>query len=224
MPAQIKNSTFKFLKDLAKNNDRTWFADHKPTYVEAHENIKAFMTELEAKLNKHDVIESQRTYRIYRDVRFSKDKTPYKRNIGTGFVRATEARRGGFFVNIEPGNSFVGGGFWAPEGKDLKRIRKELEIDAKPFRKILKAKKFKDYFGELRGDQLKTAPRGIDKEHPNIDLLRYKQYLVLRNFTDAETKSADFLKECDTTYKAMRPFFDYMSLTLTTDENGESII
>lgn len=224
MPTQIERSTLQFLEELRTHNDRTWFAEHKPKYVEAHNNIKSFMAELEELLNKHDVIESHKTFRIYRDVRFSKNKQPYKTNIGTGFTRATAARRGGCYVHIEPGASFVGGGFWAPSTEDLKRIRTELAIDASGLRKIISSKKFKDFFGVLGGDQLKTAPRGIDKNHPNIDLLRYKQYLVGRDFTDEEVLSSGFIKECDKTFKAMRPFFDYMSLILTTDENGESVL
>jgi len=224
MAQTVDKSTLTFLRTLAKNNNRTWFAEHKDRYVAAQQNVKHCMQELEQLLNKHDVIESHRVYRIYRDVRFSKDKTPYKSNIGCGFTRATEARRGGLFVNIQPGESFVGGGFWAPSAPDLKRIRSEIAVDAKPFRKVLRAKKFKEYFGELRGECLKTAPKGVDKNHPDIDLLRYKQYLLMRPFTDAEVLSDSFVAECNKTFKAMRPFFDLMSLTLTTDENGESII
>lgn len=224
MSELINKSTIKFLKDLRRNNNREWFAEHKPKYVKAHENIKSVMSELERLLNKHDVIEDHKTYRIYRDVRFSKDKTPYKSGIGTGFTRATAARRGGCYVHIEPGASFVGGGFWSPEKDDLKRIRQEIAIDAEPLRKILRAKKFKDNFGTLNGEQLKTAPRGIDKNHPNVDLLRYKQFLLYKSFTDQEVAAVDFPKRCSDAFKAMRPFFDYMSMILTTDENGESIL
>ena len=127
-------------------------------------------------------------------------------------------------MNIEPGNTFVGGGFWNPNAQDLKRIRNEFLVNAEPFRKIISSKKFKDYFGTLKGDELKTAPKGFDKEHENIDLIRKKQFLIGRDFTDKEVLAEDFLKECNATFKAMRPFFDFMSETLTTNENGESII
>ena len=224
MTAQLSKDTFKFLKDIAKNNDRAWFAEHKPRYQNAHEDVKKFMAVLDAELNKSDVIESHKIFRIYRDVRFSKNKLPYKTNIGAGFTRAGAERRGGFYVNIEPGNNFVGGGFWGPNPADLKRVRKELEHNAEPFRKIMASKKFKEYFGVLEGDAVKTAPKGFDKYHPNIDLLRYKQYLLSRRFTDKEVMSESFLKECVNTYKGMRPFFDFMSETLTTDVNGMSIL
>lgn len=224
MSTQLSKATFTFLKDLYKNNDRPWFAENKPRYEIAKEDIKAFMTELLELLQKHDAIEGFKTMRIYRDVRFSKNKAPYKTNIGTGFTRAGAERRGGMFVNIEPGNTFVGGGFWAPEAKDLKRIRVELQHNADPLRTYLDSKKVKTYFGSLRGDAVKTAPKGFDKTDPNIDLIRYKQFLLTRSFTDAEALSSSFLMECDNTFKAMRPFYDYMSETLTTDENGVSIL
>ena len=221
---QINRSTLQFLKDLKKNNNRPWFTEHKPTYAKAQANVKDFMQELELRLSEHDVIEGHRVYRIYRDVRFSKDKTPYKSGLGCGFTRATEARRGGLYVQIEPGNSFVGGGFWGPSAPDLRRIRNEIAVDAAPLRKVLADTSFKYLFGSLQGQTLKTAPKGFDKEHPDIDLLRYKQFLVSRTFTDKEVLSESFLEECDLTFRAMRPFFDFMSLTLTTDENGESIL
>jgi len=220
----ITKETLGFLNDLRDNNDRDWFTKNKPKYELAKDNAKAFGTELMEEMQKHDHIEGLKVFRIYRDVRFSKDKTPYKTNIGCGFTRATEKLRGGLYLNIEPGNTFVGGGFWGPNAADLKRIRNEFLFNAEPFRKIINAKKFKTYFGTLKGDELKTAPKGFDKEHPNIDLIRKKQFLIGRDFTDKEVFSKNFLTECNETFKAMRPFFDFMSETLTTNENGESII
>lgn len=131
--------------------------------------------------------------------------------------------RGGYYVNIEPGRSFVGGGFWEPNKEDLLRIRKEIEIDASELRDIIAEEQFQKYFGELQGEELKTAPKGFDKEHPAIDLLRKKQYLVMRSFTDKEVLAPNFKEEVIKTFLAMRPLFDYMSDVLTTDVNGESL-
>jgi len=220
----IEKSTFQFLKDIQKNNNKDWFTDNKPKYVLAQENIKAFANALMEELQKHDYIEKAKVFRIYRDVRFSKDKTPYKTNFGCGFTRATAKLRGGLYLHIEPGKSFAGGGFWGPDASDLKRIRNEFLVNAEPFRKIIAAKKFKDYFGSLEGEELKSAPKGFDKTHPNIDLIRKKQFLISRKFTDQEVLADDFLQECNLTFKAMRPFLDFMSETLTTNENGESIV
>lgn len=220
----LQKSTLAFLKELRKNNNREWFAENKPRYVEAQKDVKQLVAAVEALLNKHDVIESAKTFRIYRDVRFSKDKSPYKTNIGSYFVRATEARRGGLYINIEPGNVFVGGGFWAPNSPDLKRIRQELAYDPSLLRKWMKSKQFKDRFGDLQGDAVKTAPKGYAKDHENIDLLRYKQFLVTEKYTDKDALDPSFAKKCSDTFKAMRPFLDYFSDVLTTDENGESIL
>ena len=114
--------------------------------------------------------------------------------------------------------------FWDPNKDDLLRIRKEFEMDASEIREILNHKTFVKHFGKLQGNSLKTAPRNFDKEHPDIDLIRMKQFIVTREFTDEEVLAPDFLQEIDASYKAMRPFFNYMSEILTTDLNGVSII
>ncbi|NBQ47523.1 MAG: DUF2461 domain-containing protein [Sphingobacteriia bacterium] len=175
-----------------------------------------------------DVIENENgkksLYRIYRDVRFSKDKVPFKTHFGGSLRRATKARRGSYYFHLEPGNSFAGGGFWEPSPEDLKRIREEFSADPDRIRKLLKAKTFKSYFGELYGEQLKTTPKGFQPDDPAIDLLRYKQFAVIRHFTDKEVMAVSFLKELNATFKAMRPFLDYMSEVLTTDINGESLL
>ena len=179
-------------------------------------------------MNKHDVLETdsgkKSLFRIYRDTRFGKDKTPYKTNWAGGFKRATKKRRGGYYFHIESGNSFVGGGFWGPEPKDLKRIRDEFAHDAAPIRKILKNKSFIDTFGKLHGEQVKTTPKGFSVDNPAIDLIRHKQFLLMHKFTDKEVMSDDFLKRVNDTFKKMRPFFDYMSEVLTTDVNGISTV
>lgn len=222
--AIFSNSTLKFLKDLKKNNDRDWFGENKPRYEAALGEMKNFQQALFDKMSHHDEIAQVKLYRIYRDVRFSKNKEPYKTHLSGYAERATKWRRGGYYFHIEPGgNSMAAGGFWAPEKDDLKRIRVELSRDAKPFRKIINAKKFVNLFGNLHGNQLKTAPRGFDKNHPDVDLLRYKQFLVYQKFTDKEVLEPGFLNSVDKVFKGMRPFFDYMSEVLTTDENGVPI-
>jgi len=222
--AKISKDTFAFLKAIKKNNNREWFTENKPKYVIAQDNAKAFAAELVEQMQKHDNIEGAKVFRIYRDVRFSKDKTPYKQSVGIGFKRATAALRGGMYLNIEPGNTFAGGGFWGPSTPDLKRIRQELAVNADELRNIVADSTFKKYFGALKGEALKTAPRGYEKDHPNVELLRMKQFLATRTFTDKEAMSANFLEEVNQTFIAMRPFFDFMSDVLTTNENGESIL
>lgn len=221
---QIESGTLQFLKDLAKNNDRDWFQANKARYESAQKNVKLFVEEVEKELSKTDQLEGSNLFRIYRDVRFSKDKSPYKTNFGTSFKRATKMRRGGYYLHIEPGNSFAGGGFWEPNSADLKRIRDEFASNDKPIRLILADKTFRKYFGELKGDELKTAPTGFDREHPAIDLIRKKQFVVFRPFTDEEISSDKFLQEVRLTFEAMRPYFDYMSMVLTTNLDGEVVV
>lgn len=225
--AQIQPSSLQFLNTLKSNNNRDWFQAHKEVYLKELGIIEHFADELLAALNTHDLIETasgkKSLYRIYRDTRFSTDKTPYKTHWSGSFKRATKYRRGGYYFHIEPGNSLVAGGFWGPVADDLKRIREDIAFDDAPLRKILSETAFVETFGELHGEQLKTAPKGYDAEHPAIDLLRYKQFLLVRKFTDKEVLANDFLYQASLTFKNMRPFFDYMSDVLTTDSDGLTI-
>ena len=219
----ILPTTLVYLSQLKNNNNREWFVENKSTFDKEQKNIKLFFTSIKQSLEEIDNIEKMKVFRIYRDVRFSKNKTPYKSHFSAGFVRQKPQLRGGYYLHIEDNNSFVGGGFWEPNKEDLLRIRKELSIDASELREIINQKEFKNYFGTLQGEELKSAPRDFDKNHLNIDLIRKKQYLVTRNFTNEEVLSPNFANEVIVTFKAMRPFFDYMSDVLSTDLNGISL-
>ena len=222
---QFEKSSLSYLKNLKLNNNRDWFAENKPTFIEAQNNAKELYAEIRNNLDKHDDIEKFKLFRIYRDVRFSKDKTPYKPHFAGSFSRLGKQLRGGYYLRIRPGESFLAGGFWEPNKEDLLRIRKEIEVDATEFREILEDKNFQHYFGNtFKGDELKTAPRGFDKEHPDVDLLRKKGFIAVRNFTDEEVLSSNFISEVDNSYKALRPFFNLFSDILSTNLNGESLI
>ncbi|MFT7592625.1 MAG: hypothetical protein ACI9UJ_002564 [bacterium] len=220
----IKGATLSFLKEIAKNNDKAWFDTNKPKYLEAKANMEGFMEAVQNRLSETDVIDGFKVYRIYRDVRFSKDKTPYKTYLHGYLKRTGAARRGGYWIGIEPGNTQIGGGFYGPEKDDLMRIRKEIEADGKTMTKIITDTKFVKHFGALKGEGLKTAPKGFDKEHPQVDLLRKKQFYAMKVFTDKEVASNKFIDDVVETLQAVRPFFDYMSDVLTTDLNGRSLI
>ncbi|MBI2279571.1 MAG: DUF2461 domain-containing protein [Bacteroidetes bacterium] len=223
--ATLSKSNLEFLKALKQNNNRDWFTNNKDVYEKQHAETILFADAVLNEMRKHDNIETlsgkKSLMRIYRDVRFSKDKSPYKTNWGIGFTRATKLLRGGYYVHLAPGESFVGGGFWAPESADLTRMRKEISLNTTEFRAILNDKNFKNTFGQLQGEKLKTVPKGFEKDHPALDLLQFKQYLISRKFTDKEVTAPDFYKKVNETFKAMRPFFDFMSTALTTNENGE---
>ena len=164
----LQKSTLEFLTQLKENNDRDWFAANKKAFETEQKLAKSFFTSVGEQLGKIDSIERVQIFRIYRDVRFSKDKAPYKNHFSVGFTRTKPMLRGGYYLHIEPGGSFVGGGFWEPNAADLNRIRKEFEMDDEEIRTIIADETFKKFFGELKGEELKTAPKGFDKTHPVI--------------------------------------------------------
>lgn len=224
----IQQSTLNFLSVLKANNTRDWFQTNKAVYEHAHQNVIAFADALLDKMRIHDQIETPSgkasLFRIYADTRFSKDKAPYKTHFGIRFSRATAQLRGGYYFHLEPGHSFMAGGFFAPNPDDLKRIREDISFNYEEWNELLTQPEFLATFGELRGDAVKTAPKGFDKEHPAIELLRKKQFILRHHFTDQEVLHPDFAEKLDQTFRELRPFFDYMSEVLTTDANGESIL
>jgi len=224
----IARTTLTFLRDLKKHNDRDWFNANNDRYKAAHADVIAFADAVLALLRKHDDIEAasgkRSLFRIHRDNRFHPNRPPYKTWFSGHFRRATEARRGGYYFHLEPGNTHVGGGFYQPNSSDLSHIRSHLAQDPEPLRQVLAARSFRETFRELLGEQVKTAPRGYPRDHPAIDLIRYKSLFAMRSFTDAESLSPDFPFVFDQTLRALRPFLDCMSAILTTDLNGESLL
>ncbi len=220
----IKKASLDFLKTLAKHNEREWFNGHKDLYTAAHDNMIDFAGALLGEMNKHDQIETasgkSSLHRIYKDVRFSKEKAPYNIEWSGSFKRATKKLRGGYYFRIAPGSSFVAGGFWGPAAADLQRIRHDMDANYKDWDKMLGSKALVNTFGQMLGAQVASAPRGYTKDHPAIHLLRYKQYLLKHDFTEEEVLSPGFAKLASDTFKKMRPFLDHMSEVLTTDANG----
>ncbi len=221
----LPSSTFEFLKVLQSNNNREWFNANKPRYQTELAHVCSLADNIIAQVSKFDVLEpttgKKSLFRIYRDTRFSKDKTPYKHHFSGRMKRATAYRRGGYYFHFEPGGqSVIAGGFWGPNSADIKRIRAEIAADPDTFRSLITAPDFVKTFGSLQGDQVKTAPKGYKKDHPAIDLLRYKQYLLVRHLSDEEVFADDLVDKVANIYQQMVPFFDYMSAVLTTDENG----
>jgi uncharacterized protein (TIGR02453 family) len=222
---QISLAVFNFLKSIRKNNNREWFEKNKSRYSEAQEDMIRFADALLSRMNGHDLIETpsgkKSLFRIYRDVRFSKEKTPYKTSWSGHFRRATSSLRGGYYYHIEPGNSYAAGGFFNPNPADLARIRQDIDFNYPDWNKVLKRKS--TVFGVLGGECLKTAPVGYSADHPAIGLLRHKQFILKHHFTDKEVMGPEFLRLLNATFSDMRPFFDYMSEVLTTDNNGTPI-
>jgi uncharacterized protein (TIGR02453 family) len=206
-----------FLRDLARNNNKAWFEENRPRYVEARarfEDLVAYLVHgIDAFHRMGMLAPKDYIYRINRDVRFSHDKSPYKTNfaayIAPGGRKATAL---GYYLHIAPGNqSMLAGGMYMPEGKQLANFRKAIAIKPGPFKKIITAPAFKKAFGSVAGEKLVTAPQGYDRAHPEIELLRLKQVLVSRTYTDNQVIGGDLQRDALATFKTMKPFLDYLN-------------
>ncbi|WP_124980623.1 DUF2461 domain-containing protein [Nonlabens xiamenensis] len=214
-----------FLNQLERNNDRAWFEAHKPQFLSLEEGFKATISSIANRLNQFDIIEKYKAYRIYRDIRFSKDKTPFKPHRSAYWKRAGSQRRGGYYLKIQPGDrSYMAVGFFGPNKDDLLRIRQEFEVDGDSFKTITSDLGFQSIWGKLQGERLKTSPRNFDSAHDHIDIIRFKSFFFEHSFTDEQIQSTDFEFEIAQNFKAAMPFLNYMSEVLTTDLNGESIL
>jgi uncharacterized protein (TIGR02453 family) len=221
----LSKNIFQFLKALKSNNNREWFKENINTFRTVENAVKEVYSQVYQELNQLDSIDRYKVFRIYRDVRFSKNKIPYKTHFSGSFHRTKPELRGGYYLHLAPENkSFITTGFWNPNKEDLLRIRKEFETDAEELRALVAAPSFKAVWGTLEGDELVSAPRGFDKKHPNIDLIRKKQFVFSKKYTDKEVLSEEFIQEVVASFKAIEPYFNYMSSVLTTNLNGESIL
>lgn len=225
MNPKISKETLDFFKVLEKNNDRDWFNEHKSEFKKIEKDVKTFYNAVLKSLNEHDDVDKLKMFRIYRDVRFSKDKSPYKTHFGGSFHRTKPKLRGGYYLHIQPNNeSFIATGFWEPAPADLLRIRKEFEMDDTEMRAILNNRSFSNIWGTFVGDEVKSAPKGFSKDHKAIDLIKKKQYIFIKKYTDSQVLSDGFIDDVNQSFKAIRPYFNYMSDVLTTDLNGVSLI
>jgi uncharacterized protein (TIGR02453 family) len=210
--------TLDFLKALKRNNNRTWFQAHRAEYDEASRAFETFVgalidelwpTEGLGGLTPKDCI-----FRIHRDIRFSKDKTPYKTHMGAYIAPGGRKAMGiGYYVHVCPGDSMIAGGLHEPDPKRLDRFRQTIARDARPFKKIIEAKSFREYFGVVEGEKLKSAPRGYSKDHPEIELLRMKQVMVRRGIADRELLDSDVIRQIVKGFKRMKPFLVYLDST-----------
>ncbi|MFI5159975.1 MAG: DUF2461 domain-containing protein [Sphingobacteriales bacterium] len=191
---RIYPETFGFLKKLVENNNREWFQQHKSEHDKARENVIEFAAELIRALHHADPqvnadLDPKRcVQRIYRDIRFRKDKTPYKNNFGVS-IPTSGPKNGGveYYFQIQPGRSLIAGGYWMPEADHLKAIRQEIDYNAGELKSIINEPGFRDIFGDFtKQEQLKTVPREYSADNENIDLLKLKNFIVLHQIKDKE--------------------------------------
>jgi uncharacterized protein (TIGR02453 family) len=215
----IKKSTLDFLTGIKCNNTRDWFIANRPNYLEAKENFESFVQEIIDKIIIFDPImkgleAKSCVYRINRDIRFSNDKSPYKSHLGAFIVRGGKKngdKFAGYYFHIEPGKSIMAGGAYTPPTPWLTAIREKISDAPEEFISITKSKEFLKYFGSIDGEKLKTAPKGYPKDHPHIELLRLKSYLVVNEASDKMVLSDGFINHVISVFKAMKPLNDYLN-------------
>jgi len=212
------NHILKFLQRLSKNNNRVWFEKNRTTYLQAKDDFDQFLETLLEELIKFEdglagLNPKKLAFRIYRDVRFSKDKRPYKGNMGAGFSPGGKMiQEPGYYLHIEPGNkSLLAGGLYMPDANNLAKIRQEIDYNTERILKILNDRKFKKLFPSLGDfDKLKTAPKGYVKDHPHIELLKHKSFIVSHPFSDKEVKDKKFAKHVAAIAKIIKPLNDFL--------------
>jgi uncharacterized protein (TIGR02453 family) len=211
-----------FLHKLKENNNRDWFNANKDQYEKARQEAEHFVDHLILEMQKIDknigtLTSKQTMFRIYRDVRFSKDKSPYKTYFGAfiapGGRKSTKA---GYYIHIAPEGTFVGGGAYHPMGEQLKKIRSEIYYNLAEFEKITSNKQFKNVFGELKGDRLVRPPQGFPKDFDGIELLKFKDYTVFFTLSDKEVLKPDFMNVVKNAFKTMKPLNDFLNRAMTT--------
>lgn len=217
----ISPSTTSFLKALKKNNNKPWFDTHRDKYLDAKYNFEEFVASLLSKMisvdeDLKDLVPKNCTFRINRDIRFSKNKTPYKINLSASFNRGgKKSIYAGYYFHLQPGgNSFVGGGLWRPESVELKKLRQEIDYCFPEFKKIVNTAAFKKNYGELERDEnqmLVNVPKGYEKENPAADFLRMKSFVATKNLGDADVLAPKLANEVIQSFKALMPLIKFIN-------------
>ena len=215
MPINLRE-TLDFLRDLQANNNRQWFEQNRKRYDTARAHFEALVSDLIVDFSEVEnltgVIAKDCIFRINRDIRFSPDKTPYKTNLGAVIGQGGRKPIGrSYYVQIAPdGHSFIAGGMHSPSREELDKVRRHLAEDATQFKKIIRKPAFIQYFGQIQGEQLKTVPQGYPKDHPDIALLRFKQYLATYPLSDAQVVESDLSARIVEVLKTLKPFVTYL--------------
>lgn len=212
----LKN-TFSFLNRLKRNNNKVWFDKHKEEYLEIKNDMEVLAGDISKQIGAFDEFTGSQdpkkcVFRIYKDVRFSKDKTPYKTHWGAYFARGgKKSPYAGYYLHIEPKKSFLAGGVWMPEPMILEKIRQEIDYNSDEFVKILKEKNFRKLFKELHGEKLTRNPKNYLSDHPHIELLKFKSFTVIHELDDKKVLAKNFTSYSTGVFKAMKPLNDFLN-------------
>lgn len=220
----ISSSTLHFLKDLKKNNNKIWFDQHKEKYLEAKTDFELFVKDLLDRMASFepdikDLEPKQCTFRINRDIRFSKNKTPYKVSLSAAFNKGgKKSIYAGYYFHLQPGgNSFAGGGLWMPEPQELKKVRQEIDYCLPEFKQLVTSAAFKKHFRELEKDEkqmLKNVPKGYEKDNAAGEYLKMKSFIATRNIADVEISGARFTNEIIQSFKTLMPLIKFINRSL----------
>jgi len=219
----LQSSTLKFIRDLKKNNNKPWFDAHRKQYEAARNDFEFFIQSVLDRHSKNDPDLKELTakkcmFRINRDIRFAKDKSPYKTNFGASMDKGgRKSGLAGYYFHLEPGKSFLGGGIWMPQPDYLRKIRQEIDCCLDEFTKILSAKKFKAVYKELyigEDIQLTKVPQGFEKDSPAAEYLKFKSWLVLADINDSTLTSKDLLNKTVEAFSVMQPFVKFLNRPL----------
>lgn len=220
----LQSSTLKFLKDLKKNNNKPWFDAHRKEYESAKADFIAFVQAIIDKHAKNDptiksITAKECIFRINRDIRFSKDKSPYKTNMGAYINRGgKKSIFGGYYFHCEPGQSFVGGGLWMPMPPELNKVRQEIDYNFDAFKKIITSKKFKSVYGDLSRESeyvLTRLPKGYEPTNPAAEYLKMKSFVALTSLKDSDLTSKDLVRKTTEAFTALQPLIEFINESLT---------
>ena len=220
----LQAKTLQFLKDLVANNNREWFQENRKRYDEAKADVEKLTAHLIREVHTFQDLGNLQVkdciFRINRDIRFSKNKEPYKSNLAIAIgAGGRSSGKIDYYLHIQPnGQSFLGGGMWSPTTEQLARYRQEIDYNAQELKDIIEVKEFKAYFPEIQGESLKTAPKGFAKDHPELDLLKRKQMFFMHTYSDKEVIAKDFAEEVMKGIRLLKPYCDYMNYILDHTE------
>ena len=222
----LQTATLKFLKGLQKNNNKPWFEKNRPAYEEAKADFAQFIqTVIDKHGKKDDSIKDLKAkdcmFRINRDVRFSKDKSPYKNNFGASINRGgKKSVYAGYYFHCQPGEAFVGGGLWIPMPPDLKKVRQEVDYCFDEFKKIIGSKKFISVYGDLIKDaetSLVKVPQGFEKDNPAAEYLKLKSFIAMKKLDDATLTSKDLVQTTLGAFETLHPLLMFLNRALAPE-------
>lgn len=225
-----KTHVLDFLKELSSNNSKDWMDANRDWYEEVKQSLLEDVAEILAALSISQPLFSELRpkdciFRQNRDVRFSANKQPYKTNMAAYFsVGGKKSVGPGYYLHLQPGASFVGGGIYMPDAATLKKIRQEIDYSGKELERILHQSEFHAYFGDMEGEQLKTSPRDYAMDHPYIRYLKYKSFIVSRPITDQDISSGSHVGLAVTAFEKMRPFHEFLERAIAAPEDDASLL